>query len=86
MFESPAGKIQSNFANIDDPEDEVFGFFFVSDTAAIHLSIDSTVVGSMGRFCPPNVPPPPGGGCPVLICYDCLTSDGASTVRPSLWK
>ena len=86
MFEAPAGKIQSNFVNIDDPTDDVFGFFYASDTAALHFSVDSTIVGNFNNFCPPDVPPPPGGGCPVLICCDCTQVQGSATEPPSFWK
>jgi len=52
IFESPAGRVISNFTNIDDPEDEVFGYFYATtiDTARVFLS--PTELGPITPRCP----------------------------------
>lgn len=87
MFESPAGKIQTNFFNTDDPDDEVFGYFYVTEADTIRLSIDSTSFGPMSVLCPPPPRPPNPGECPFLItCCDCLREPVSTTVKPDYWK
>ena len=86
MFESPAGKIKSNYTNKADPSDEAFGYFYttVQDTARLFISPE--MVGNPTVLCPPDLPPPPGGGCPLAICCDCLSEEGSTTVKPDFWE
>ncbi len=86
MFESPAGKIKSNFNNISDPSDEAFGYFYVTQHDTMRLYVPSELAGNPGNLCPPDLPPPPGGGCPLAICCNCLDEDGSTTVKPSFWE
>lgn len=86
MLEPPAGKVRSNFTNMDDPTDEAFGFFYatVHDTARVFVSVD--FAGFQNNLCPPNVPSPPGGGCPLDICCDCLSADISTVTQPDWWE
>ena len=86
IFQSPAGKLSTNFVNVEDPADEVFGYFYATSQDTIRLFIDPATAGSPSRLCPPNVPPPPGGGCPILVCCDCLSVENSSTQKPSFWE
>ncbi|MEL6720985.1 MAG: DUF4249 family protein [Bacteroidota bacterium] len=85
LFEAPAGRIESNIANREDEDDDVFGYFaaYAQDTLRLYVSPDQ--FGSEGRACPPNVPPPPGGGCPVPVCCDCASVAGSQVIRPEFW-
>ena len=87
MFEAPAGKILSNFVNVDDPNEDVFGYFYATVEDVIRVKVNPEDVGNPGMLCPPNVPPPPGGGCPVLVCCDCLNPGpiGESTLQQPIW-
>lgn len=87
MFETPAGKIRSNFTNLDDPDDEVFGYFYATTQDTIRMYIDSVSVGQPTTYCPPPPPnqlPPFGGG--LTTCCDCLIFPGATPDKPSWWE
>jgi len=87
MFDPPAGKITSNISNPDDPSEEIFGYFFVAQQDTIRLYVSPEMAGSPENACPPpNEMAPPGGGCPVLICCDCLSAERSSTGKPKFWK
>ncbi len=87
MFEAPAGKIQTNFYNVDEPEDEIFGYFYVTEADTLHFGIDSLQLGPIATLCPPNTPPAPGGECPfILTCCNCLSQPRSTTVQPDFWK
>lgn len=85
MFEAPAGKISSNFHNVDDPDEEVFGYFYASDIDTVRFFVSPQRAGSVTRLCPPNVPPPPGGGCAVPLCCNCLVQENSTIQRPAYW-
>ncbi|MEM1325379.1 MAG: DUF4249 family protein [Bacteroidota bacterium] len=87
LFEPPAGRVNSNFVNVEDETDNIFGYFtaFAQDT--IRLYIDPAQYGfdPEESICPPSVPPPPGGGCAVPVCCDCAILPGSETIRPDFW-
>ena len=70
MFEPPAGKINSNFENPNDPNDEAFGYFFVTQ---------------QDNLCPPAKEQSPDGSCPFKMCCDCLSEPGSSIRKPDFW-
>ena len=86
MFEAPAGKVRSNIRNINDPEEQAFGYFYATAQDTVREFVTSEFVGSPVPACPPNVPPSPGGGCPVTVCCNCLDEPGSTTVRPEFWQ
>ena len=83
IFESPAGRVVSNFTNIDDPDDEVFGYFYATniDTARVFLS--PTELGPITPRCPAVSERPVE--CPDRACCDCLDEDNSSLERPDWW-
>lgn len=85
MFESPPGKLVSNISNPNDPKDEVYGYFYVTEAKVARVKVDSTMVGNLPRFCPPKVPSQ-SGDCPLAICCNCLAEKGSTTKIPSFWK
>jgi hypothetical protein len=85
MFESPAGKVPTNLYNVNDPNDEVYGFFYVTEAKLIRLGVTPEQGGSPRETCPPTVPSQ-SGECPVLICCDCLAIDRSTTVKPPYWE
>ncbi len=86
MFESPVGEIVSNFENVLDPDEDVFGYFYATEIDTFHVAVDSMFTNSPGNYCPPPLPPPPGGGCAVEICCDCLVAPISTTTRPNYWQ
>lgn len=84
LFEEPPGRIFSNFKNIADPNEEVFGLFYCSAQNTYRIFVDHELVGSPNRICPPNVPPSPNP-CPVVSCCDCLNATISTTEKPVWW-
>jgi hypothetical protein len=85
MFEPPAGRLTTNFSNVDDPEDQVFGYFFATAVETVRMYMSPETVGNPGQFCPPPGPPSPGP-CPTLeMCCDCTIIPGSSLVKPRFW-
>lgn len=86
MFESPPGKIVSNFRNIADEEDEAFGFFYVTQQDTFRRYVSPQSVGAPAVYCPP-----PGGltredgSCADPICCDCLSVPNSTVQRPVYW-
>lgn len=83
MFDVPAATIGSNFVNIDDPDDEVYGFFFATQTKFSRVQIKEGEIADLRASCPPIKPPAPGG-CDV--CCSCLQFEDSSLIPPAFWK
>lgn len=86
MFESPVGEIVSNFENVVNRDEDIFGYFYATEIDTLNVFVDSTFVNSPGNYCPPPLPAPPGGGCAVEICCDCLAAPISTTTRPDYWQ
>ena len=84
MFESPPGYLMSNVYNVDDPEEDVVGFFYTLSQEVVRLKIDSTITGQLRKECPPPFPPTPGEGA-ISLCVDCLSAPRSDTIAPSFW-
>lgn len=84
MFEPIAGRIPTNFVNIDDPEDSnILGFFSAYAEDTTHLYVSPEFAGISRKLCPPIDPPP--FYCPA-ICCDCLIEPGSSVNKPDFWE
>ncbi|GAB5553739.1 MAG: hypothetical protein Sapg2KO_33300 [Saprospiraceae bacterium] len=83
MFEAPAGKVFSNFYNINDPDELVFGYFYATtqDTARIYVAPE--VVNNPNSIC--NPPPSTGPNEPPPQCGNCLILETSTTVKPDYW-
>ena len=85
MFEAPVGKIKSNIKNINDENEDVFGFFYATVQDTVRVYVSPEMAGNPTALCPPNVPAPPGGGCPVFVCCDCLSVERSGAAKPNWW-
>ena len=88
IFVDPPGKLKSNFVNIEDPNDETFGFFYVTqqDTARVYVS--PALAGFPKTRCPsPRLICPDGIRCCDPLCCDCETALNEITtlVKPHYW-
>ncbi len=86
MFEPPAGRISTNLSNPDDPEDDVFGYFYCYNQDTIRVFIPPEFVMSPAPSCPPaggvlNM----NGDCAVAVCCDCLSHPRSTMVQPEFW-
>ena len=82
IFEAPAGKIESNFTNPDNPEEEIFGYFYASQEDTSRIFIDPVSVDFPATNCPIFYDPLSGEG----HCCDCLKLEGSTTLKPSFWQ
>ena len=87
MFESPVGKLTTNFANANDGvADEIFGYFYATDQEVVRVYIDPSDVGNPTPTCPWTGEVAPGRGCTIpQICCDCAVLPNSTTVKPSYW-
>ncbi len=85
LFGSPPGKIKSNFRNLNDEEDEAFGFFYLTrhDTARIFISPE--FAGNPPVRCQPPTPQNDDGSCADPLCCDCLIQENSTTTKPHYW-
>lgn len=87
MFESPPGAVISNMRNLNDEEEETYGFFYVTEQDTIRKYIRPADVGNPPLYCPP-----PGGLltqsglCADFICCDCSSVDNSTTEVPDFWE
>lgn len=86
MFESPPGKVVSNMRNVNNEEDEAFGFFYVTQQDTIRKYIDPATIGAPPAYCPPpNGIVRENGSCADPICCDCLSVPNSTIQKPSFW-
>lgn len=83
FFEDPPGKIFGNFKNVNDPNDEVFGFFYATQTDTIRVHVAAETYENVFPVCP-------GTGSPMdetirFSCFDCLREINSTTTKPSYW-
>lgn len=88
MFESPAGRIRSNFKPVDEnSKDEVFGYFYATQEDTTRIYVDPSLAEFPAAFCPgPPAPAPFGARClPRFPCCDCLMLNGGALQKPDFW-
>jgi hypothetical protein len=83
LFSTPAGRIVTNFSNTENPDDEVFGYFYATEIDTIRVYIAPDAVGSPPPRCPPTFETM--RACPLEECCDCLDVDNSTTIKPSWW-
>jgi hypothetical protein len=82
MFETPAGRIVTNFFNTEDPDELVFGYFYATTTDTARVYIAPSVANFPTAICPPA---PSDNPCPEPLCCNCLDAEISTTVRPDFW-
>ncbi len=87
MFDDPVGEVVSNFYNVNDPSDRVYGYFFATEGEVIRLKVPVSITGELTDYCPPPVNNPrPDGSCPYGICCDCLAEPESTLIIPEYWE
>ncbi|RLD21530.1 MAG: hypothetical protein DRI69_03810 [Bacteroidetes bacterium] len=75
MFEPRVGTVVTNFRNVNDPNEQVFGYFYATtaDTIRIYISPEDA-----------NFPKP---FCPIEsdICANCLSTPRSTLTKPDYW-
>jgi len=82
LFEPPAGKVITNFVNVNDPNDEVFGYFYATEERPIRIFVSPKFADETQITCPA---PLTEDGRADNTCCDCLTAGDATTERPIWW-
>ncbi|MEZ5045119.1 MAG: DUF4249 family protein [Saprospiraceae bacterium] len=84
FFESPPGKIRGNFQNIDDSQEDVFGYFYAAQQDTIRVFVPQSVIGeTIFPLCPGTIQA--GQEPPFSTCYNCLSIPNSSTQKPYYW-
>lgn len=83
FFEPQPGKIRGNFRNIENDQEEVFGYFFATQERIIRLYVPPGENRVM-PFCPLNADP--GDKSVPAICLDCQSHPGSTLTKPDYWK
>ena len=76
VFQEPAGKVNSNIKNIEDPTDEVFGYFYATEAEVIRVYVSP----EMAKF-----PLSECTGSVANYCFDCLLLDRSTDIKPDWW-
>lgn len=84
IFTGPAGKIASNIVNVDDPNEDVFGYFYATTIDTVRVFISPESVGFPSTRCPAVSNRPVA--CPDIVCCDCLEANRSTTEQPIWWE
>ncbi|MCB0630590.1 MAG: DUF4249 family protein [Saprospiraceae bacterium] len=82
FFDAPPGKVRGNFTNIDDPSEEVFGYFYATQRAMMRLYIPPDT-RRFSRFCPALIQTEEEDALPT--CFNCLLRAGSTLEKPDFW-
>ena len=88
MFEPPAGRILSNFRNVEDNSqaENAYGYFFATQIDTSRLYVAPEDVGAPTAYCPwPVAQISSPGSCPRFPCCDCLLENGSQLSKPTYW-
>lgn len=82
FFEPAPGKIRGNIRNTDNPQEEVFGYFYatVQDTFRLRVRPEDAYYPS--PFCLSSF----ADGERNAVCYDCLLRPNSSLEKPDYWE
>ncbi|NRB51459.1 MAG: DUF4249 family protein [Saprospiraceae bacterium] len=84
FFDEPPGKIRGNFSNLEDPSEDVFGYFSAVQEDTIRLYIPPSALGlTIFPTCPSVIPE--GQEPPRAFCFDCQLLRNSTTQRPDFW-
>jgi len=83
VFNNPQGNLISNFKNVNNPKERVFGYFYVSEKAVKRIFVSPEFAGLPKKVCPPQTSLP-GGGIPPECC-NCLENENSILEQPDWW-
>ena len=88
VFDRPVGEVPSNLVNLDDPSNQVFGFFFATDEEVIRERIPDDLFTDVSTICPMAAACTngPGGSCTCGVCCDCRQEENSSLVQPDFFE
>ena len=81
FFEPIDAKVITNLVNIDDPTEEVFGYFYATEEKLIRTYAAPEIADNPRPFCPEPIM---FGSAPPECC-NCLSLPNSTTERPIWW-
>ena len=87
VFDRPVGEVPSNLTNVDNPEEEVFGYFFSTEEKVLRERVPENLYAGVPALCPTDNCFIPGNPiCVCGYCCDCRKEEGSTTERPSFFE
>jgi len=89
MFDPAAGTITSNLVNVNEPDEQVFGYFYASIQSKTTVMFTPDFIGNPVRKldCTSQEQLESISGiCKIEECCDCVTALRASTTKPDYWN
>lgn len=81
IFQAPVGKVNTNIRNIEDPKDEVFGFFYATTEEVIRVYVSPQLARFPQKQCPEIF----DTGEMAPYCCNCLDLEGSTSIKPDWW-
>lgn len=82
FFEPAPGKIKGNIRNADDPEEEVFGYFYATVQDTFRLRVRPEDAYYPTSFCLSSF----AAGERNAVCFNCLLRPNSSLEKPDYWE
>lgn len=82
IFQSPVGKVITNFKSMSDPDAEVYGYFYVTEEKVQRVFVSPELAGNPPKPCPAI---PNDFGQVSNDCCNCLTITNSSREKPEWW-
>lgn len=80
LFEAAPGKIQGNLTNLEDSDEEVFGYFFTSEEQQITRFVRPAEAGNPSSFCDQSQ------NAGTDVCFDCSLIPFSTKEIPDHWE
>jgi len=88
MFQPAPGKVKTNLINVNDPDEEVFGFFYATERKRFDVMFTPDQIGiEVNASC--TTPPPMNftpADCFAFTCCSCGSQPNSSVRKPVFWK
>lgn len=81
VFQEPTGVVPTNWTNLNDPKDNIYGFFYAAEQKIVRQYISP----EFGRGQPPQCPIRGLGGELAEFCCDCLVLENSTVEQPDWW-
>lgn len=82
VFEATDAKVITNFINVDNPKEEVYGYFYATEEKLVRAYVSPEYAGNIRPFCPEPFP----FGTPPADCCNCLSNRNSTLEKPSWWQ
>lgn len=82
VFEATDAKVITNFTNVENPEDEVYGYFYATEEKLLRTYVSPSFADNPRPTCPEVLP----FGTPPSNCCNCLTHINSTLEQPIWWE